>query len=352
MNEIITINGVELADKEYKSSGGSKTEDLSTIKDVEFSKIFRKLNKSKEEDYKAFGNLTFVSFCDTWLNFQKEFIKHSTFCNYKQQITKHLKVYFSKHQLRDFENTQIQMFVVYLKKEKNLGNRSIEGIVSVLKLILRFAMENNLIRSFSLKTKMPVENIEENKIKLFSPEDVEKIKLFEFKDKKMELSINLLFYTGIRNGEACALRWSDIDFNKKTISVKRTAQRVYAGKGVKTKVEVGLPKTKSSIRKIPINEKLLKMLKKYKNDDVYVIGGDKPTDPRTNRNIILNFCNECEIDSKSPHAFRHTFATTLINNGVDLKTVSELLGHASVQTTIDVYVHTSDTARINAIEML
>ena len=152
-------------------------------------------------------------------------------------------------------------------------------------------------------------------------------------------------YTGCRIGEVCALKWSDINIMEGTITVNRTIERIYIIDGVQkhTKLVINTPKTQNSCREIPMTKELLAMmkpLKKVVNDDFYILTNDEyPTEPRTYRNYYTKLMEKLGIPKLKYHGLRHSFATRCIEAGCDYKTVSVLLGHSNISTTLDLYVH-------------
>lgn len=166
------------------------------------------------------------------------------------------------------------------------------------------------------------------------------------------ISVLLCLFTGLRIGELCGLKWSDIDFQNGTVSVCRTVQRI--NKHGKSEVAIGSPKSKSSVRIVPIPDFLLAILKaKRKGDDFYIITGtSKPTEPRTMQNRFKSILKTCGIRNVNFHLLRHTYATICIENGFDPKTLSELLGHADASITLNRYVHSSMQMKKNYVSRL
>ena len=149
---------------------------------------------------------------------------------------------------------------------------------------------------------------------------------------------------GLRIGEVCGLKWSDIDTKSKILTVQRTVSRIYLGKN-NTRVEISTPKTRSSARQLPIPEKLFPMLRQLKKlyaDDTWFLSGNsrKPVEPRCYRTSVKRYLRQAAVQVVRPHILRHSFATTCLRAGCDVKTISTLLGHASATTTLKRYVHT------------
>jgi len=159
------------------------------------------------------------------------------------------------------------------------------------------------------------------------------------------LGIYISLSTGLRIGEVCALRWSDINVDSGTINVQRTIERIYIIEGEKkhTELVINTPKTKNSCREIPMSKELLalvKPLKKVVNVDYYILTNEpSPTEPRTYRNYYKRLMEQLGIPKLKFHGLRHSFATRCIESNCDYKTVSVLLGHSNISTTLNLYVH-------------
>lgn len=171
-----------------------------------------------------------------------------------------------------------------------------------------------------------------------------------------ELVTLLALYTGLRLGEICALRWQDIDQARETLHVRGSAQRLQvSGEGAKTAVVVGAPKSAKSRRTIPIPAFLMERLQAHRaqSDSVYVLGcGDKPADPRAIQRRFTRLVSSVGLVGVHFHTLRHTFATRMLELGVDVKTVSVLLGHSSTRITLEFYAHSLLDQQRAAVEKL
>ena len=155
------------------------------------------------------------------------------------------------------------------------------------------------------------------------------------------IAVLLCMFSGLRIGELCGLRWGDIDLDNGTISVSRTVQRI--NKGGRSEVVVGTPKSKSSVRIVPVPKFIVDILKQNKKaDGFYIISGKvKPVEPRTMQYRFKSILKACGVRDVNFHLLRHTYATVCIEQGFDPKTLSELLGHADASITLNRYVHSS-----------
>ena len=157
----------------------------------------------------------------------------------------------------------------------------------------------------------------------------------------------LCLYTGLRIGEVCALRWDCVDLDKRALRVRATVQGVRLqdpGDGPKTKMLYSEPKSKTSIRDIPLPEQLLPILRQFQGDpSAFILSGaaDQYPEPRLLQYWFKKYLVQCGIEDANFHALRHTFATRCVESGFELKSLSEILGHANVNVTLNRYVHSS-----------
>ena len=186
---------------------------------------------------------------------------------------------------------------------------------------------------------------EHKEMRVFSQE--EQSRLVEYLLDEMDVykfGVLIALYTGMRVGELCALKWEDIENG--CINVRRTMQRLQKENGEGTEISIGPPKTKKSMRTIPILSSLEPFILRFKDDysnPEYVIGTKTVsiTEPRVMQYKFQKYMKELAIEGATFHTLRHTFATRAIEVNVEVKALSELLGHASVQTTLNRYVHSS-----------
>ena len=170
------------------------------------------------------------------------------------------------------------------------------------------------------------------------------------------IGILISLYSGLRIGELCALKWEDIDFKKSLIIITKTVQRIYIKDKLesKSKIIITNPKTKNANREIPINKDFLEILKQVKtnNRDYVISGNNKLIEPRTYRKYFDKVLKTIKINHINFHALRHTFATNCISLGIDYKTVSELIGHANVNITLNLYVHPRMSQKKKCINLI
>lgn len=224
---------------------------------------------------------------------------------------------------------------------------TIKGMVTVFRSVLSFAEEQYAIvpdKSCFAKLSYPKES--RNKCPyVFSCDEQKAIQEY-ITEHLTYKSLGILFalQTGVRIGELCALQYGDIDLAKRTINITKTLQRVpHIGQRINSsRVIISTPKSDSSIRVIPMASGLVHILKKlnYRSEECYIITGKEHyMEPRGYYHYYRKLLHDVQINYANFHTTRHTFATRCIESGADCKTVSEILGHASVKTTLDLYMH-------------
>lgn len=279
---------------------------------------------------------------DLWKKDKKQYVKKSTYSAYVLLVKNHLLPYFGDKY--EVEESDVQKFV-FEKLEQGLSQKTIMDILIVLKMILKFGVKHRYLSCREIEIKFPTQRENEG-LEVLSRSNQRKImnyieKNFTFKN----LGIYICLSTGLRIGELCALTWDDIDADNGVILVRKTIQRIYVIDDVKKRTEliIDTPKTKNSIRDIPMTSDLIKIIKPIKkivNNEYYVLTNDiKPTEPRTYRNYYKRFMKKFDIPDLKFHGLRHSFATRCIKGKCDYKTVSVILGHSNISTTLNLYVH-------------
>ena len=171
------------------------------------------------------------------------------------------------------------------------------------------------------------------------------------------MGILICLNTGLRIGEVCALRWENIDFESKKIHIEKTIERIYSKEENKTIVIIDTPKSITSVRTIPINSKLYNILKqirgKSKKTDFVLTGSSEHyVEPRNYQYHFKEILKRNKVKKYKFHTLRHTFATNCIEAGMDIKSLSEILGHADVSITLNIYVHSSDKIKRKYLEKI
>ena len=277
-----------------------------------------------------------------WKADKKQYVKQSTLSTYTLILENHILPEFGdKMKLTE---TDVQEFTLR-KLQSGLCQKTVKDILIVLKMIQKFGAKAGILPFAEWDIKYPTEH-KKQEIEVLSVTNQRRIMQYAKENFTFRnLGIYICLSTGMRIGEICALKWGDINLATEMISVNRTIERIYIiEKGMKhTELVIGTPKTKNSIRDIPMSRELLKIirpLKKVMNDNYYVLTNEaKPTEPRTYRNYYKQLLKQLNIPNLKFHGLRHSFATRCIESQCDYKTVSVILGHANISTTLNLYVH-------------
>ena len=279
---------------------------------------------------------------ELWKQDKRMFVKSSTIAVYTLHLENHLLPKFGKK--KTLHEQEVQDFVLECLR-KGLSLKSVKDMLIVLKMVVRFGAKHGWLHYQDWSIKYPTEQ-KSKKLEVLSISHQKKLMQYVTENFTFRnLGIYICLSTGMRIGEVCALKWGDIDVGTETIHVYRTIERIYIIEGDERRTElvIGTPKTKNSIREIPISKELMKLirpLKKLMNDDYFVITNEaKPTEPRTYRNYYKQLLKQLGIPELKFHGLRHSFATRCIESKCDYKTVSVILGHANISTTLNLYVH-------------
>lgn len=297
------------------------------------------------------NNLNSVLFL--YVQAKKTYLKESTYARYSNLIDNHIKETIGLKEMNNLTNKDFQLFCDD-ELAKGTSIIVIREIILLIKLAIKREAKINGTQPLFIDLDLP-SITKKKKIQILSRNDQKSIINYIFENDKQKYSgVILSLLTGLRIGELCALKWTDIDLKKRIIIVNKTLQRI-CFKDKESKITITKPKTQNSDREIPISNALydfLMSIKPAKRDNYFLTGNDKYTEPRNYRKIYKTLLKKLKINTTSFHALRHTFATRLIENKVDIKTVSELLGHASVNITISIYVHSEFNTKRKAVKTL
>ena len=311
-------------------------------------------NVLKEELKKIGRDDYFEDIAKEWLESKKKKIKKSTYFNYEYKIYKYLMPTFKKCKVKKLKRFNYEEFVEILQEKYE--NKTIRDILNVLKAILKYA--NNKYNCQIKYENIELPKLENKKLKILTKREKNKIEKHCLKEKSLRsIGILICLNTGIRIGELCALKWKNIDFSERTIYISHTLQRVYSQKNKKSKVIIDKPKTDSSIRTIPMSNKLYEILKIMKNkydSESFLLTGKKHKyiEPRTFQNSYKEILQLLKIKPYKFHILRHTFATECVEVGMDIKSLSEILGHSDINITLNRYVHSSYKMKKKYLEKL
>lgn len=292
--------------------------------------------------YEENSTITVVQLFNEWFQSIIHRVKESTAANYQLKANKHILPEFGSCQISSVTPSVIYDFI-RKKQLSGLSNRYISDILIMMKSIFKYASLNYHIAN-------PMEGIVLPKkakpdIRLLNTEEQCKLERYISENQNnTTLGIALTLTTGLRIGELCSLQWEDIDLEKRILTVKKTVQRIQCRNGkAKTKLIITAPKSESSKRDIPIPEFMIDFLKKFQRQpkDFLLSGNENITEPRTMQYRFAKILKNVKLPSVHFHSIRHLFASNCIKLGFDVKALSEILGHSSVEITLNRYVHSS-----------
>lgn len=288
-------------------------------------------------------------------------IKPSTFQRYEGIYRKYIKNSdIAGLKLKDCNTIKLQKFF------NNLSNTysytQLRYLCDVMRNFFNWCIDSGyILKNPCLKIEIKgnkseiIKRKKENKIEILSEDEIEKIKEY-IKGTEFELLFLLDLSTGLREGELLALTWNDIDLTKKTLRIEKSIKEVYVyddenNRHIETIVQV--PKTMTSFRTIPIPSTIISKLKKVKNKNG-IIFHDENMNYLKAKNVSYKWkkvLKDCNIPHKKFHSIRHTYASTLLKNGVDIQTVAELMGHSAIAIT-QIYLHSTSDQKYNAVNKL
>lgn len=289
---------------------------------------------------------------EEWLKYKKNTVKKSTYYNYSYSVEKYLYPKFA-----DQDITQIKDYNDFIEKlTDTLAPKTVRDIITKLKEIINFYEEEHNTKLNIKKMSLPKMNKKE--IQILSNKEKQKLEKYCIEQNSLKsLGILICLNTGLRIGEVCALRWENIDFESKKIHIEKTIERIYSKEENKTIVIIDTPKSITSVRTIPINSKLYNILKqirgKSKKTDFVLTGSSEHyVEPRNYQYHFKEILKRNKVKKYKFHTLRHTFATNCIEAGMDIKSLSEILGHADVSITLNIYVHSSDKTKRKYLEKI
>lgn len=296
------------------------------------------------------SNLTLSEWIEKWIESQRQ-IKKTTKMMYESHLKNHIAPCIGNVKLKRLNEDIIQSFIDDLTDK--YSPKTVHAIASMLRLALTEAKRRKHITDIYSDIRLP--KIRQRPAQVLTKDEQKRLEKVILDGKsRIDIGILVCLYTGIRIGELCALRWENINLNNAIIKIQSTAQRIKADDGkTKTKINIDAPKSVASTRSIPIPTFLVEQLKIYQRESGYILkdnGGY--TDTRTVSNRFKQLLKEAEIEDVNFHCLRHTFSTRALELGFDAKTLSEILGHSSVTTTLNLYAHSLPEHKRQEMEKL
>ena len=293
---------------------------------------------------------SFAKVSGDWLVSIQPKIKESSYIKYTNLLNSYLLPELSQILISELTSNKIQKCCDHLlthggAAREGLSAKTVSDILSLLRNILRFAQVQGM-RPAATGREIAIRQISPDTVVLSrSSQDILCRYLYSHMNER-NLGILICLFTGLRIGEICALQWEDISLAEGFIYVHQTMQRLQTnGSGnTKTTVKISTPKSKCSIRTIPLPESLGQLIAREfpgRQGFVLACGEEKYVEPRVMQNYFRYVQEQCDLEPVNFHALRHTFATCCVEVGFDVKSLSEILGHANVNITMNRYVHPS-----------
>lgn len=295
---------------------------------------------------------SFQEISKIWCDAKRPIVKHSTMCAYMLTLQTHLLPCFGT--MTVITESDVQQFIID-KFSTGLARKTIRDLVAVLKSIVKYGGKHKIFPFEEWEVEYPTNtNARRLPTLALNHQRILMCYLIE-KPTSQNIGILLSLCTGMRIGEVCALKWEDVDFIQKIITVKHTVGRIYNCESKSTEKINSSPKTSNSYREIPISKQLLLSLKIVKKTSLslFVVGNSiHSKEPRSYRDYFARLLKRLNIPPIVFHGLRHTFATRCIESQCDYKTVSVILGHSNVATTLNLYVHPNLNQKKRCIERM
>ncbi len=299
----------------------------------------------------------FSYYCDKWLEQHMTAIKPSTYAKYSLVLENHVKSRLGNYHPYAISTELVEQFKNELLIEQNLSAKSVRDILTVLKMVIAFTRKQIPRGMPDVEIIYPREQRKE--MRVLTREEQEKLVQYLYSNMDLcKFGVYLALTTGLRIGELCALRWSDISMQNRTITVSATMQRMKnfdVGSEAKTRISFGNPKSDASSRTIPLTANAVALCRKFMPDSTsafVLTGAARYMEPRTLQYRFQHFMKDCGLEGVHFHTLRHTFATRCVEVGFEIKSLSEILGHANTSITLNRYVHSSMELKRNNMDKL
>lgn len=350
--------------KNYDLTGKAKYASVYAKSYTEVKERLKMQNSKSESEKKLFCNINMQQLSEEWLDSIKITLKPSSYAKYYHTVHCHIINSIGNIKVKYISNEFIEKFIT--EKSKNgrldgsggLSSKTVHDLLSIIIRIIKYGEKKHYIKNFDYDIIHP--KVQLNELSVLSISEQNKLIQYVLQNlDTYKLGILFALYTGIRLGELCALTWKDIDCETGVLKINKTLQRIKnidSYQKAKTMIIIDSPKSQKSIRNIPIPSFLLNILKyystKYDCDNYILSGSNKYIEPRIYQTKFKKYLQEANINIINFHALRHTFATRAIEQGFDIKSLSEILGHSTVRFTLERYVHSAYELKKQSMEKL
>ena len=316
------------------------------------------------------ANVKFEEFAEQWFEeYARLNLRKSSF-ERMRQVTQRVYPAFGHLRLDRITGRQIQQFInelvlngINMQTGKPLSRKTAVHHLSFISDVFSYAVRMDIVSDNPCR-KVYVPKGGKKEKEIYSIEEIEQLfRLLEDAPLKYRTFFTLAVYTGFRRGELMGLEWKDIDFESGVVSVRRTSNYT-----VKTGIYTDTTKTKSSQRSMKLPQLVLDILKEHKAeqdeerrklgtkwfecDRLFVTADGHPMHNNTTYNWLRKFCKKNDFPFRDIHSLRHFYASALINEGIDVATVSSALGHSAISTTTSIYLHAFQDANARASEAI
>lgn len=320
-------------------------------------------NKGNEPCVLTNKDISYENILKLWLTAAQINLKESSYARYYHLLECHIIPRLGKYPVSKISTTMVEQYINELlcngrmDGHGGLSPKSVSDILTIIKSSMFYARRNDFCVICNLE-RLSVKK-ESKEMRVLSIEEQERLKHFLLTDTDtIKFGVLLSLYTGIRIGELCALRWEHIKLAAGILEIRETLQRVQNVtdvNGGKTRIIITTPKSKCSIRDIPIPKYIQDLAAQFENlPGAYVLTGEQSCyiEPRTLQNKFKQYTKQCDVIGANYHSLRHTFATRCMELGFEVKSLSEILGHANVNITLNRYVHSSLKLKKDNMEKL
>ena len=308
-------------------------------------------------------NIQYKTLVNLWLKEKRAMITPSTYSNFVLIAENHLIPHFGSMRIGKITEADVQKYILELYEKGRLDQKggltvkTIRDVILVFRLSMEYAYKQKMISLLNWELLEYPKELLSHKITSLSKDDEQRlIQCIYMNLDRKSAGILVALFTGIRIGELCGLQMADISLADKTITIRRTVQRLYDKRANSTKIYIGSPKTNSSYRTIPYPSLLSNVIKKFytdNQDEFFLTGKKKATEPRTYRQYFVRFLKKHDLPKVRFHEIRHTFAVRAIEiPEFDVKSLSEILGHKNVSFTLNVYGSANLQQKIKCMNLL
>lgn len=286
-------------------------------------------------------------FCEEWLQLSRSRVKESTYVKYRGILGKYIIPQFGEQSVLAINSVIAEQFGYDLLHDDALSPKTVRDVLSVLHSVLRHASRQYPISVPGVDVFYP-KNVRKE-VRFLSQEEQNRLVSYLLQDMDLQKFGTLLtLMTGLRLGELCALRWENVFLEERMIRVDATMQRLkdftYAA-DTKTKVIITDPKSSTSVRNIPLTEQAVGLCQTFLCPDpkAFLLTGraNQYLEPRAMQYKLHRYVDDCGLEGVHFHTLRHTFATRCVEVNFEIKTLSEIMGHANPKITLERYVHSS-----------